>query len=137
MIVWLIICSVISVVFHAPLSFPIPVIPDHSCRRIRTRSLLHRRELRAVRTHPQRGHIVPATRLLFYTDGQNQVRKVSRPFDVVKRPVLSVSSRVHSACLTSLRFTVTAAAARPLALRTARQHCLEFSHRHSMTQIIK
>lgn len=74
MIVWLIICSVISVVFHAPLSFPIPVIPDHNCRRIRTRCLLHRRALRAARKHPQRGHIVPAPRLLLFTEsGQRGV----------------------------------------------------------------
>lgn len=51
---------------------------------------------------------------------------------------LSVSSLEHGAFLTSLRFTATAAAARvSFVLRAARQHCLEFSHRHSMTHIIQ
>ncbi|KAL1273942.1 hypothetical protein QQF64_026756 [Cirrhinus molitorella] len=103
MIVWLIICSVISVVFHASLSFPIPVIPDHRCRRIRTRCLLHRRALRAASSHPERGHIVPATRLLFLTGGESGQRGgvlffIMLSGDLPVSSLLAYTARVSHPC---------------------------------------
>lgn len=54
-------------------------------------AFLHRRALRVASAHPQRGHIVPASRLLFFTGGESGQRR-GVLFFVMLSGDLSVSS---------------------------------------------
>ncbi len=127
MTVWLIICLVISMLVHASRSFPIPVIPDHSCRRIRTRCLLDRRALRTAGAHAQRGHIVPATSLLSFTGGESGQRGGVLFFITLSRDRSASSLLEYPARVSHPRGSQQQQQPRVrIALRTAQQHCLEF-----------